>query len=55
MANIITGASDERARVLLSALDKVHADPPQYLTIAELEEIFSAAQQLRIQLERLKK
>lgn len=55
MASILTSTSAEKARALLAALDKIHENPPQYLTSAELDAIFEHAQKLRLQLSRLKK
>lgn len=55
MANVVTSGSAEKARELLAVLDKIHANPPQYLTADELETIFDHAQKIRLQLSRLKK
>lgn len=55
MANVLTSESAEKARELLAVLDKIHANPPQYLTAGELEKLFEHAQKIRLQLSRLKK
>lgn len=55
MANVLTSDSAEKARELLAVLDKIHTNPPQYLTADEIEVIFEHAQKIRLQLSRLKK
>lgn len=55
MASILTSTSAEKARALLAVLDKIHDNPPQYLTADELEALFEHAQKIRLQLSRLKK
>lgn len=45
----------EKARELLAVLDKIHTNPPQYLTADEIEVIFEHAQKIRLQLSLLKK
>lgn len=55
MANVLTSDSAEKARELLAVLDKIHANPPQYLTYDEIEVILEHAQKIRLQLSRLKK
>lgn len=55
MANVLTSESAETARELLAVLDKIHANPPQYLTADELEKLFEHAQKIRLQIERLNK
>lgn len=55
MASILTSTNEKKAREFLAALDKIHKNPPQYLTSAELDAIFEHAQKLRLQLSRLKK
>lgn len=55
MASILTSTSAEKARELLAVLDKIHENPPQYLTADELEKLFEHAQKIRLQLSRLKK
>lgn len=55
VANVLTSDSAEKARELLAVLDKIHTNPPQYLTADEIEVIFEHAQKIRLQLSRLKK
>ena len=55
MANVLTSDSAGKARELLAVLDKIHANPPQYLTADDLEIIFEHAQKIRLQLSRLEK
>lgn len=55
MANVLTSESAGKARELIAVLDKIHTNPPQYLTADEIEVIFEHAQKIRLQLSRLKK
>ena len=52
---ILTSMSEESARGLLAALDKIIDKPPQYLTAQEVERLFEHAQRIRLQVERLNK
>lgn len=55
MASILTSSSEEKARELLAVLDKIHDNPPQYLTADELEALFEHAQKIRLQVARMEK